>query len=69
MDSARVAVVAGLAESVTRTVKLQVPVRVGIPATTPVIPFSFSPGGNEPAASDHLSGAVPPLLPSALEYA
>ena len=50
--SRRVPVVAGLAESVTRTVTVQEPTRVGTPVTAPLAP-SRSPGGSAPEASAH----------------
>ena len=48
--------------SVTLTVKLLVPVAVGVPEITPVLAANDRPAGNEPELIDQVSGAVPPLL-------
>ena len=42
------AIAAGLAESVARTVKLKVPLAVGVPVMAPVAAFKLSPAGSEP---------------------
>jgi hypothetical protein len=55
-----VAVLAGALESATRTVKETVPAAVGVPVISPA-PFKLKPAGKEPADSDQLYGAVPPL--------
>ncbi len=49
------------AASVTRTVKLLVPVAVGVPEITPELGASDRPGGSVPEARDHVYGVVPPL--------
>jgi hypothetical protein len=61
--SALVVAAAGLAESVTRTVKLKVPAAVGVPLITPVL-ARLRPLGNEPLAIDHVYAGVPPLAVS-----
>ena len=48
--------------SVTLTVKLLVPVAVGVPEIAPVLAANDRPAGNEPEVIDQVSGAVPPLL-------
>src|SRR4051794_32311498 len=48
------------AESVTLTVKLEVPAVVGVPVIVPFV-ASVSPAGSDPALTDHVYGAVPPL--------
>jgi Na+-transporting NADH:ubiquinone oxidoreductase subunit NqrD len=63
---ALVAVVTGLVESFAWTVKLKVPVVVGIPEITPAL-VMFRPAGSEPFAIDQLYGAVPPLAVSVVE--
>jgi hypothetical protein len=40
--------------SLTCTVKLDVPVVVGVPETTPVVVLSVNPAGKLPAESDHV---------------
>ena len=47
--------------SLTCTVKLLVPVPVGVPEITPVLAFSDKPVGKEPEVIDHVYGVVPPL--------
>jgi hypothetical protein len=55
MLKARVTVLAvGVAESATRTLKLEVPAVVGVPLITPVLAFRFNPAGNEPLTTDHV---------------
>jgi hypothetical protein len=51
-------------ESVTRTVKLLVPVAVGVPEITPVLAASVNPEGRTPEASDQPYGGVPPVAAS-----
>ena len=46
-----VAVLAGLLESVTSTVKLEVPVAVGVPAMIPLEALRLSPAGSDPEVS------------------
>ena len=60
IDRAFVAVSAGVCESVTRTVKLEVPEAVGVPLITPP-ELRLKPAGSEPDASDQLYGVTPPL--------
>jgi hypothetical protein len=50
----------GVVESVTLTVKLNVPVVVGVPVIAPVEAFSERPLGNEPVVIDHAYGVTPP---------
>jgi hypothetical protein len=47
--------------SVTCTVKLLVPVAVGVPEITPVVGVSANPAGNVPERMDQVYGVVPPL--------
>jgi hypothetical protein len=47
--------------SVTCTVKLNVPVAVGLPEITPVPLFKLNPAGKLPENRLHVSGAVPPV--------
>jgi hypothetical protein len=58
----------GLPESVTRAVKLKVPLVVGVPEMRPVPLLSVNPGGSEPLAIDHAYGLVPPVAASVREY-
>ena len=53
MESAWVAVAAGEAESVTRTVKLEEPAAVGVPLITPAA-LRFNPAGRVPDATVHV---------------
>ena len=41
------------------TVMLNVPVAVGVPDITPVVPFKFSPVGSVPLEIDQVIGVVP----------
>ena len=50
--------------SVTLTVKLLVPVPVGVPEITPVLEASASPAGKVPAEMDQVYGVVPPVAAS-----
>jgi len=52
--------------SVTRTVKLEVPAAVGVPAI--VAPLSVRPAGNEPDVTAQRYGGVPPLAIKSVEY-
>jgi hypothetical protein len=61
------AVVAGEAESVTLTVKLEVPAVVGVPEI--VFPESVSPAGKEPEVIVQLYGDVPAVACKVAEYA
>jgi hypothetical protein len=56
----------GLLESVTCTVKLNVPAAPGVPEITPAL-LSDSPAGSEPALSAHVYGGMPPLAASVAE--
>jgi hypothetical protein len=47
----------------TRTVKLEVPVAVGVPLRTPPVD-KFSPAGSVPEDTDQLYGVVPPVAAS-----
>jgi hypothetical protein len=67
MFNAAVVVFAGLLESVTWTVKLKVPMVVGVPEITPVAALSVKPVGSDPLAIDHVYGEVPPLAASVVE--
>ncbi len=60
MLKALVAVWTGLLASVTETVKLDVPVAVGVPDMTPVVALSDKPPGSDPLAIDQAYGVVPP---------
>ncbi len=51
----------GELESVTVTVKLEVPVEVGVPEITPDDVLINNPAGNEPAVMLKLYGVVPPV--------
>jgi hypothetical protein len=44
---------AGFAESATPTVKLAVPVEVGVPEMMPVLVFMLRPAGRLPETKDH----------------
>ncbi len=59
--SAWLAVCAGLAASVTCTVRLAVPATVGVPLITPVVALRLRPAGSVPLLSDQLYGVVPPV--------
>jgi hypothetical protein len=52
---------AGLSASVTVAVKLDVPLVVGVPETTPVVVARVNPAGKLPEVIDQLYGPVPPL--------
>ena len=41
------------------TVKLNVPIVVGVPVIAPVVSFKLRPAGNVPLAIDHVIGVVP----------
>ena len=47
------------AELVALTVKLDVPVTVGMPVIVPVVSFKFMPVGNVPLDIDQVIGVVP----------
>jgi hypothetical protein len=63
MDSCAVAVICGLLESATCTVKLDVPGPVGVPEITPPV-LKLSPGGSDPDTTDQVYGVVPPVAVS-----
>ena len=54
------------AESVTFTVKVELPGAVGVPEMTPPV-LIVSPAGNEPLETLQVSGATPPLAVSVAE--
>ena len=54
--------------SATRTVKLAVPVAVGVPLTTPALD-KVRPAGRLPTVTDHVYGGVPPVAARVCEYA
>ena len=56
------------AESVTFTVKVELPGAVGVPVMIPPV-LSESPTGSDPLDMLHVSGATPPLAVSVAEYA
>lgn len=66
-DSCADAVSAGDALSATATVKVAVPVAVGVPEITPALE-SVSPAGKLPDARDHVYPGVPPLALSVVVY-
>jgi hypothetical protein len=51
IDKLVVAVLAGLLESVTSTVKFEVPEALGVPVIAPVEALRLSPAGSEPLVS------------------
>ena len=54
IDKLVVAVLAGLLESVTFTVKLEVPDALGVPVIAPLEVLRLSPAGREPDVSDQV---------------
>ena len=48
-------------ESWTPRVKLKVPAAVGVPVIAPVVVFRFRPAGRDPAATENVYGAIPPV--------
>ena len=58
----------GVALSVTRTVKFDVPAAVGVPEIVPV-PLNVRPLGSVPLSSDQTYGEVPPEAARLCEYA
>jgi len=58
----------GLPASATVTVKLEIPVPVGVPEIRPVLLASESPAGRPPLVIDHVKGDVPPLACREVEY-
>ena len=61
IDRVRVAVSAGLAESVTFTVKVHVPAALGVPANAPAVE-KVTPGGSDPDAIDQWKADLPPAV-------
>jgi hypothetical protein len=61
IDSVAVFETVGVSESVTCTVKLAVPVPVGVPLITPVDGLRVRPAGRLPAIIDQEYGALPPV--------
>jgi hypothetical protein len=59
---------AGELASATATVKLAVPLAVGVPEIRPVDVFRLRPAGRFPERKDQVYGAVPPLAWSEFEY-
>jgi hypothetical protein len=51
----------GVLESVAVTVKDVVPITVGVPVMTPLLPLSARPAGSFPVVTDQNTGGVPPL--------
>jgi len=68
IDSAAVFDTAGTSESVTCTVKLDVPTAFGVPLITPVDVFSDNPAGKLPTEIAQLYGVVPPVAVNVCEY-
>ena len=66
MDSARCVVCAGLLLSVTRMVKFEVPVAVGVPVMFD--PLIDNPAGSDPDAMDQVYGVSPPDAASGCDY-
>jgi hypothetical protein len=66
-DSCADAVNAGDALSVTATVKVALPLAVGVPEITPALE-SLRPAGKLPDASDHVYPGVPPDALRVVEY-
>jgi len=68
MDVASVALREGVAESVTRNVKLLVPLPEGVPEIIPVVAFSVRPVGRAPALTDQFSGGTEPAAVTVAKY-
>lgn len=62
------AVAATLYASTARTVKVEVPVAVGVPEITPVDVFKVNPAGSDPTEIDQVTGATPPEVCTVAEY-
>ena len=69
MLSVACAVCTGLLESVTCTLKLIVPIPVGVPEITPPVESANPPGKFDPDTSVQLYGALPPPATNAWLYA
>ncbi len=61
MLSAFVVLCCGLLESATWTVKLVVPVPVGVPVMAPVEAFTDNPAGSDPIVTLQVNGVAPPI--------
>ena len=57
----------GLPASLTRAVKVKVPVLVGVPVMAPLAALSAKPPGRDPLAIDQVYGVVPPVAESVAE--
>jgi hypothetical protein len=57
----------GLPASLTWTVKLTVPVAVGIPVIAPLLGLSVKPTGRVPLIMDQVYGVIPPLASNIAE--
>lgn len=68
IDSTADAVCAGFPESVTRIVKLEVPLATGVPEITPVDAASVKPRGRAPDVSDQVYAPVPPVAARGVLY-
>jgi hypothetical protein len=62
----RVFVAVSKLESLTYTIKLLVPVLVGVPEITPVLGASSNPAGKVPTVIDQLQGFIPPVTASVI---
>src|SRR5437588_10131133 len=61
MRRAVVAEFGGLAESLARTMKAEVPAAVGVPVMAPVVAFKVRPAGRVPVARRQVTAPVPPI--------
>jgi len=59
----------GVVESVTCTVKFELPVALGVPEMAPVDAAKVNPAGNDPELTLQVYGDVPPLAASVTLYA
>ena len=64
MLSCAVALAGGELESVTRTVKLEIPPPEGVPVIAPVLPLENNPRGKLPAVMLQVYGVSPPVAAS-----
>jgi len=69
MVNALLTVCTGLPASLSRTVKLNVPMFVGVPLIVPLLAPRANPGGNAPAVIAQPYGVIPPLAVKVEEYA
>ncbi len=58
----------GVPESLTLTVKVNLPLTVGVPESSPVVALSVMPAGRLPDTSFHLYGASPPWATRYVTY-